>query len=160
MDSLAAGLSSVRGAAARYPLLITLAALLVARRVWRLKSRRPRTLPRVQERVLVVGASSGIGRAIAHEYAAAGARVCIVGRRRDELNAVADECANRLPRGAAAWSSDKRDRVLALPGDFSKADDMLAVRDIVEQSKSHGLLERTRTLNANLDLSPLQNGTV
>ncbi|KAI0711931.1 NAD-P-binding protein [Cerioporus squamosus] len=133
MDSLSTAFSPVQGTAARYPLLLTLVALYVARRLWRSRLRRSRTLPRIQERVLVVGASSGIGRAIAHEYAAAGARVCLVGRRENELNVVAEECANRLPEGAASWSSDKSDRLLALPGDFSNAEDMLAVRDNLEQ---------------------------
>ncbi len=91
---------------------------------------------------MVVGASSGIGRAIAHEYAAAGALVCIVGRRENELKVVAEECANRLPKAAAVGSSDRRDRLLALPGDFCKAEDMLAVRDSLEESMSHGLLLR------------------
>ncbi|TFK93989.1 NAD(P)-binding protein [Polyporus arcularius HHB13444] len=133
MDSLSAALSSVKGSAARYPLLVTLMALFVTKRLWRLKLRRSRTLPRGQERVLVVGASSGIGRAIAHEYAAAGALVCIVGRRENELKVVAEECANRLPKAAAVGSSDRRDRLLALPGDFCKAEDMLAVRDSLEE---------------------------
>ena len=39
--------------------------------------------------VAVTGASSGIGEAIARAYAAAGARVTVVARRRDRLEALA-----------------------------------------------------------------------
>ena len=38
--------------------------------------------------MLVLGASSGIGRAIANFYAARRARVCVVGRRKDKLDEV------------------------------------------------------------------------
>ncbi len=49
--------------------------------------------------VLVVGASSGIGRATAHAYAARGAHLVLASRSRDALEEAAREC---LDRGAAS----------------------------------------------------------
>ena len=49
--------------------------------------------------VLVVGASSGIGRATAHQYAARGAHLVLASRSRDALEDAAQEC---LDRGAAS----------------------------------------------------------
>ena len=49
--------------------------------------------------VLVVGASSGIGRATAHEYSARGAHLVLAARSRDALEDAAQEC---LDRGAAS----------------------------------------------------------
>ncbi len=44
-----------------------------------------------QRRVLVTGASSGVGEAVARQFASAGAHVAIAARRRDHLEAVAAE---------------------------------------------------------------------
>lgn len=44
------------------------------------------------ERVLVLGASSGVGHAVARQYARRGARVCVVARRADRITALAAEC--------------------------------------------------------------------
>ncbi|KAI0749500.1 NAD-P-binding protein [Daedaleopsis nitida] len=129
METIGALLESVRATATRNrPVVISIAVLFVAHRLWRLRHRRSRTLPRDKERVLVVGASSGIGRSVAHEYAANGARVCVVGRRERELNAVADECASLLPSPPGDPA-----RVLPVVADFSDAEDTLAVRDKLEQ---------------------------
>jgi NAD(P)-dependent dehydrogenase (short-subunit alcohol dehydrogenase family) len=49
--------------------------------------------------VLVVGASSGIGRATAHEYASRGAHLVLASRSREALEEAAQEC---LDRGAAS----------------------------------------------------------
>lgn len=136
METLTAALSSVQTVATRNRVAISgVAVLLVVHRLWRLSQRRSRDLPHSQERVLVVGASSGIGRATAHEYATAGARVCVVGRREHELDAVVKECESLLPVPAGENSGD---RVLRAVGDFTKPEDMLAIREKLDKSMSHG----------------------
>ncbi|GMI97574.1 HYDROXYSTEROID DEHYDROGENASE 2, hydroxysteroid dehydrogenase 2 [Hibiscus trionum] len=62
--------------------------------------------------VLVTGASSGIGKHLAYEYAKKGARLALVVRRQDRLTEVADK-ARRL------GSLD----VLIIPADVSKPED-------------------------------------
>src|SRR5919197_4647736 len=71
---------------------------------------------------LVTGASSGLGRAIAHELAAEGASVAVMARRAEEL------------KGAAAEiTAQTRERVLPLVGDVTKPDDVaLAVAGATE----------------------------
>jgi len=56
-------------------------------------------------RVVVVGASSGIGEAVAVQAATAGARVVVAARRLDRLEAVVERCGG----GAAAVACDVRD---------------------------------------------------
>ncbi len=72
---------------------------------------------------VVTGASSGIGRAIALEFASAGAGVLATGRRADRLQSLCDEVAS-LPRAGAVASvagdvtdPDLLDRVLASSSD-------------------------------------------
>lgn len=57
--------------------------------------------PPAEQVVLVTGASSGIGRATAHEYARRGARLVLVSRSREALEDAATEC-----RGLGAASVD------------------------------------------------------
>jgi NADP-dependent 3-hydroxy acid dehydrogenase YdfG len=57
-------------------------------------------------RVLVTGASSGIGEAVAHEYAARGAQVALFARRRERLEAVAAECRRRGAAEALVVAGD------------------------------------------------------
>ena len=146
---LSAVIDSMQSTIHRYPIAISLAVLYVVHRLWRQRQRRSRTLPRSQERVLIIGASSGIGRSIAHEYAAAGSRICIVGRRERELNTVAEECANLLPGVAAHGDGGKHGSsgdVFPVVADFTKADDMVALREKLEGSKSHGVIPRNLNL--------------
>jgi short-subunit dehydrogenase len=59
--------------------------------------------------VVVTGASSGIGRATAHAFAQAGARLLLVARREEALRAAAVECEQRGAPAAHAFPADVRD---------------------------------------------------
>ncbi|MEO7371878.1 MAG: SDR family NAD(P)-dependent oxidoreductase, partial [Ilumatobacteraceae bacterium] len=59
-------------------------------------------------RVLVTGASSGIGRSVALAFSAAGATVGICARRADRLAEVLAEC-NAYTPGARLWAVDLAD---------------------------------------------------
>jgi short-subunit dehydrogenase len=59
-------------------------------------------------RILVTGASSGIGAALAPQLAAAGATVGIVARRADRLEAVLAECRKHSPE-SRMWTADLGD---------------------------------------------------
>ena len=77
--------------------------------------------------VLVTGASSGIGRAMARAVAAEGAQVVLVGRSRDRLQAVADQIATPtlvLPADLASPSEVERVAAAAL-ATFGKVDVLL-----------------------------------
>jgi short-subunit dehydrogenase len=63
-------------------------------------------------RVLVTGASSGIGAATARLLAQSGATVGIVGRRADLLSSVLEECRSFAP-GCRSWVADLGDLELA-----------------------------------------------
>lgn len=78
-----------------------------------------------EERVLILGASGGIGRAIAHIYAARGARVCIVGRRKTQVDDVVAECSVASGTRSA----------FGVVGDFSNVDDMIRVRDALKSGE-------------------------
>jgi NADPH:quinone reductase-like Zn-dependent oxidoreductase len=91
-------------------------------------------VPRTQERVLVLGASSGIGRTIAHLYAARGARVCVVARRQAQLDQVVEECR----REAGLPDGDTLSRkVLSVVADYANVGDMVRVRAAVESGTLH-----------------------
>jgi decaprenylphospho-beta-D-erythro-pentofuranosid-2-ulose 2-reductase len=62
------------------------------------------------ERGLVIGASSGLGEAIARELAGSGTRVALVARRAEVLHAICTEInANGGPNSALAFAGDVRD---------------------------------------------------
>ena len=84
---------------------------------------RTRHVPPHTEHVLILGGSSGVGRALAVQYAHRGAHVCVVGRSRDALIEVQDEC------DAASGS----ETTIAVEADFSNADDMVALRERIER---------------------------
>ncbi|TFY71659.1 hypothetical protein EVG20_g1349 [Dentipellis fragilis] len=106
---------------------LTLPVILTLRRL--IRRRRTNTLPKHSERVLIIGATSGIGRAIAHLYSSRGARVCIVGRREAELRDVWTECEARL-----ASKSEDASKVLSVQADFTSAEDMVRVRQSIEKA--------------------------
>ncbi|KAG5649491.1 hypothetical protein H0H81_003486 [Sphagnurus paluster] len=88
-------------------------------------SRRIAKVAKIDERVLVLGASSGIGRSIANLYAERGARVCVVGRRRDKVDEVAAECRSKGTQGPAK-------RILGVYADFAHVEDMVRLRTTLE----------------------------
>lgn len=67
-------------------------------------------------RVFLTGASSGIGQALARQYAAQGAQLGLVARRAEALAAFADECAKAYPQASIA----------ILPADVCQAESIRA----------------------------------
>ena len=118
---------------------------------WRLRrgrprSRRPAVIPPCSERVVVLGASGGIGRAIAHRYASRGAKICVVGRRSTELDAVRSECEvltlahERAHEHAHTTSSPELSSsvpasVLSICGDITRAQDLIAMRERLNEGE-------------------------
>lgn len=92
------------------------------------KRRRSQKVDKVGERILILGATSGIGRTLAQQYAERGARVCIVGRRESLVREVQLECRN------VKHSTATEDDVLAIPADFTNPEDMIKVRSVLDQS--------------------------
>lgn len=78
------------------------------------KSRQKRQV--LDERVLILGASSGVGHAIARQYARRGARICVVARRADKIKALEEECGKNC---------------LGIVADMTVAEDMVRVRDAI-----------------------------
>lgn len=91
---------------------------------------RRRKLPSA-ERVLVLGASSGVGHAIARQYARRGARVCVVARRADKITALAAECNDV----SSSSSSDgaKSNNCMGVAADLSVVADMVRLRETIER---------------------------
>ncbi|KAI0768118.1 NAD-P-binding protein [Trametes elegans] len=133
MDALSHVLEYVRATFQDHPIAVSLLTILLSHRLLRrVRQRRSRALPRNRERVLVIGASSGIGRAIAHQYATHGSRVCIVGRREEQLKEVAEECARLFPTAAAPGAPTRTGEVLHIRADFNNVEEMVALREKME----------------------------
>ncbi|KUI61456.1 11-beta-hydroxysteroid dehydrogenase-like 3 [Cytospora mali] len=71
------------------------------------------------ERVLILGASSGVGHDIARKYARRGARLCVVARRAEKINALAAECG---------------DNCIGVAADLGVVEDMARVRQTIEKA--------------------------
>lgn len=100
------------------------------------------------ERVLILGASSGVGRVLALKYAERGAKVCVVARRNAELELVRSECELVARSPEAVFS------VLA---DFVDAEALITVRNKIEESESCGPVSGPRSGS---NFSFCQSGTV
>jgi NAD(P)-dependent dehydrogenase (short-subunit alcohol dehydrogenase family) len=117
-----------------YPRSLILAVLPVVFTLHRLLRSAPRLskIPAHSERVLILGASSGVGRSVAHLYANRGARVCVIGRRADKLDEVVKECREKYLGGNEIGGQTN---VVGVVADFSNVDDMVRVRGKLESGK-------------------------
>lgn len=79
------------------------------------RSSSKRHLP--QERVLILGASSGVGQAIARKYAQRDARICLVARSAGKLESLQKECGESC---------------IVQVADFTLVEDMVRVRQAIE----------------------------
>ncbi|KAH0838805.1 hypothetical protein J3R83DRAFT_7206 [Lanmaoa asiatica] len=96
------------------------------------RSRRTSKISPKRERVLILGATSGVGRTLAYKYASRGAFVCVVGRRQPKLDEVVQECKELSERGGF------KDRVLGIRGDCGDVQDMIQLRESLHKAW-HGL---------------------
>jgi NADPH:quinone reductase-like Zn-dependent oxidoreductase len=101
-------------------------AIFVITRFSRRDAYRKARIPPNLERVLVLGASSGIGKQIAIQYAARGARLAIVGRREKELDEAKRECV---------IGDEDEKRVISIPADFTVVDDMFRLVKTLERGE-------------------------
>jgi short-subunit dehydrogenase len=102
--------------------------------------------------VLITGASSGIGAALARLYAARGHEVVVVGRREAQLNALADEIAG-----------GGQNRPLVIPMDLARVDTPVRIGhelgarglepEIVVNNAGFGLVGRAAELDRNEQLA-------
>ncbi|WVF65316.1 hypothetical protein IAT40_000042 [Kwoniella sp. CBS 6097] len=88
---------------------------------------REKIIPPNEERVVLLGSSSGVGRDLAHAYAKRGAKLCLVARRADVLEKVKQEC---LDQGANS------EDIIIVAGDITQTDDLVRVRETVEKAWS------------------------
>ncbi|KAF8624472.1 hypothetical protein AX15_005856 [Amanita polypyramis BW_CC] len=95
------------------------------RRKLRLRGRKS-LIPPTHERVLILGATSGIGRSIARQYAERGAAVCVVGRRAELVEEVSAECGK--------WATaERRRKGLGVCADITDVEGLVRVRDVIER---------------------------
>ena len=105
-------------------ILITVGILAIpASRIFRRRVSRTKRLPPPTEHVLILGASSGVGRELALQYAARGARLCIVARGKQALSQVRWECDQLA----------KNESTIAVVADFTDAQAMVALRARLER---------------------------
>ena len=100
----------------------------------------------VNERVLIIGGSSGIGFAVAAEFLATGAAVTIVGRSADRLAQARDKLGNPAALGtmaADAAHEDEMERLFASIGDLTHI-----VSTAVDASGAYALLPDLDMANA------------
>lgn len=83
-----------------------------------------------KERVLILGATSGVGRELAHQYASRGAHVCVVGRREENVNEVVHECTE-----LASQRGESKDKFLGVRADCANVADMVRVRETLEKGE-------------------------
>lgn len=101
------------------------------------KPNRTRVISPADERVLIIGASSGVGRATAVAYAKRGARVAIVARRESLLEDVKQECAR-------ASGAGEENKFLAVVADFTNEVDVEKVRGALQQGEYLGAFSKFR----------------
>ncbi|KAI5123733.1 hypothetical protein M0805_000326 [Coniferiporia weirii] len=106
-----------------FKLLLLALPLVVYTLLRRRRSSRTKKISPSAEHVLVLGASSGVGRALAVQYATRGARVCVVARGKDALLETWRECHDAAGENAST---------LAVVADFASAEDMVSLRDKLE----------------------------
>ncbi|TGJ87072.1 hypothetical protein E0Z10_g1693 [Xylaria hypoxylon] len=90
-----------------------LVAVFAIRHIIKTQRHRSTRVRPAEERVLILGASSGLGRTLVKQYTARGAKVCAVARRSEPLDELAKDCG---------------DRCLPFVGDFTDAADMEKLR--------------------------------
>ncbi|KAG6829559.1 hypothetical protein H0H93_014408, partial [Arthromyces matolae] len=103
------------------PIILTLRRLYI-----RSLARRTLKILNHEEKVLVLGASSGIGESIAKLYAQRGARVCVVGRRSDKIEKVTAECK-------ALGGGNRDNKILGVVADFADVSDMVNLRETLQK---------------------------
>ncbi len=114
----------------------TLLASLVLYYLIKRKAHRASLVPPKNERVLILGATSGIGQSIALQYAQRGASVCVVGRRQGLVDDVTAKCSEKSKK-----------RCLGVCADFTDADGLLRIRDVIEKGASFWLHSSTVFMN-------------
>ena len=112
-------------------LILALAALYAASHlIPRAPSRHKQVAPQ-DEHVLIIGASSGVGKELAKMYAIRGSRVCLVTRNAEQLKEAEKECLDQIP------ANRKDGTVMAIIADYADVHDMVRMRDTVLQSESY-----------------------
>lgn len=90
---------------------------------------RETVIPPDEERVLLLGASSGVGKDLALAYARRGAKIILLARRAEVLEEVRRECEE------VSAKAGKKAEVLVFPGDLTKVADLVSAREMVVKGK-------------------------